>query len=79
MAALQRRGDSTPAAPPPRRTGSAAARYLSLPSTSRADATPIVGAILMVGSSGEVSLIANDCPSCSWLSGKGGFRPRRLT
>ena len=47
-------GLTTPAALPPRRTGSPAASILPLPSSSRPVATPIVGGISIVGSSEEV-------------------------
>src|SRR5437762_1361245 len=57
----QRDGTRTPAEPPPRRTGSAAARIRPSPRNSRPVAAPMLGLILMLGSSGEVSTITNDC------------------
>jgi hypothetical protein len=49
----------TPAEPPPRRTGSAATSTVPWGRISRALAVPIVGGMVMVGSSGEVLLTAN--------------------
>src|SRR5260370_707250 len=51
--------------PPPRRPGPAAARSCRSPRSSSPDAAPILGLILMLGSSGDVSTTAKDCPSCS--------------
>ncbi len=58
----RRAGVTTPAEDPPRRVGSPAAMTRPCGRNSRPAATPIVGGIVIVGSSGEVLLIANVCP-----------------
>jgi hypothetical protein len=55
----QRVGLTTPAEPPPRRTGSAATSTLPLGRISSPLAVPIVDGMVIVGSSGDVLLTAN--------------------